>query len=92
MLEKQKGGGHRTLQLRLSGQILIWGGDTAQSSRTNGVGTPHNIERTNPGAGWVGGGWFIKSDFITHSGTHRITAWIQNPSLSRVWQNIKLAP
>ena len=21
------------------------------------VGTPHNIERTNPGAGWVGGWW-----------------------------------
>ena len=31
---------------------LGWG--TAQTSRTIRVGTPHNINRTNPGAGWVG--------------------------------------
>ena len=41
--------------------------------------------------GWVGcgayvSGGLVKSDFITHSGSHQSTAWIQNPSLSRVWQ------
>ena len=40
--------------------------------------------------GWVGGGWvggrLVKTDFITHSGSHQSSAWIQNPSLSRVWQ------
>ena len=31
-------------------------------------------------------GRLVKSDFITHSGSHQSTAWIQNPSSSRVWQ------
>ena len=26
---------------------------------TIGMGTPHNNERTNPGAGWVVGGWMV---------------------------------
>ena len=28
----------------------------------------------------------VKSDFRSHSGSHQSTAWIQNPSWSRVWQ------
>ena len=32
------------------------------------------------------GGRLVKSDFITHSGSHQSSAWIQNPSWSRVWQ------
>ena len=57
-------------------------GDTAQSSRTNGVGTLQNIERTNPGAGLVGG--LVKFVFITHSDSHQSTAQIQDPNSSRV--------
>ena len=32
------------------------------------------------------GGRLVKTDFITHSGSHQSSAWIQNPSWSRVWQ------
>ena len=28
----------------------------------------------------------VKRDFRSHSGSHQSTAWIQNPSSSRVWQ------
>ena len=48
-----------------------------------------SAKRKNLGAWWVVGGWvgrLVKSDFITHSGSHQSTAWIQNPSSSRVWQ------
>ena len=39
---------------------------------------------------WRGGG-SVKSDFMTHSGSHHQgTAWIQNPNSSRVWQYLKL--
>ena len=34
-------------------------------------------------------GGLVKSDFRTHSGSHQSTAWIQNPSSSRVWQQSK---
>ena len=34
------------------------------------------------------GGRLVKSDSRSHSGSHQRSALIQNPSLSRVWQNI----
>ena len=74
------------------------GGGTLVQTR---VGTPHKLReqlgwghRTTmkeqiqePGGWWVGG--LVKSDFITHSGSHQSTAWIQNPSSSRVWQKLE---
>ena len=33
---------------------------------------------------WVAG--LVKSDYLTHSGFHQSSAWIQNPSSSQVWQ------
>ena len=35
----------------------------------------------------MGGGW-VKCDFRSHFGSHQSSAWIKNPSSSRVWQKI----
>ena len=33
------------------------------------------------------GGMFVNMDFRSHSGSDQSSAWIQNPSLSRVWES-----
>ena len=53
------GGVHHPFQLRLSGYLVqTWLRTQHKVLRTIGVGKLHNIERTNPGAQWVGG-WCI---------------------------------
>ena len=96
------GGGHRTFPLRLSGQKFKlgwghctnfennWGGDTAQLLRCGWVSCGAYVSGGSVAEPmcWVGG--LVKSDFRTHSGSHQSTAWIQNPSSSRVWQLLQV--
>ena len=51
------------------------------------VGTPHKIGAARLRSR-VGGG-LVKCDFRSHSGSHQSSAWIQNPSSSRVWKKVQ---
>ena len=76
MFEKQRGRGG-TPHIPFEG---IW------SDVQTKVGTPHQV-----GAARLRsrvGGRLVKSDFRSHSGSYQISAWIQDPSQSRVWQSL----
>ena len=57
------------------------------------MGTPYKVlQHVEDTGGWVGGSdaqsmcQLVKCDFRSNSGSHQSTAWIHNPSSSRVWQ------